>query len=258
MPAGEQAERVRDGRSVHTTQQTASPRTCYFVLAPYGKRVLVTLSPVVTHRQGMKVNSVTQEPRKEYEAMTYREPHDFPSQEYVPGFWWADDIRQPGFMRNVLPPSTWDDRALAHISEHIAIEARAGAAYDAFSDVEDPQIKYLAALIATDEHRHHQMLSDIASALQAAVSARLDGPPTARPVQLSADRKAALLEQARQLLEIEESDAGELKKLHRDLHSAPDEAIWPLLIEIMELDTAKHIRILKGIERHLTRDRWPH
>ena len=190
--------------------------------------------------------------------MTNREPYEFPSQEGIPGLWWETDVREPGFMRDVLPPSTWDDRALAHIGEHIAIEAKAGAAYDAFAEVDDPQIKYLAALIAADEHRHHQMFSDIAQALQSEVSERLDEPPIAKAVQLSPERAAALLEEAQQLLAIEENDAGELKKLHRDLHSAPDETIWPLLIEIMELDTEKHIRILKGIEKHLTRHRWPH
>ena len=190
--------------------------------------------------------------------MTYREPRDFPSQVGIPNYWWENDLREPSFMRRVLPPSNWDDRALAHIGEHIATEAKASAAYDAFAEVEDPQIKYLAALIAADEHRHHQMLSDIAGALQAEVGGRLDGPPIARTVDLIPERAAALLEKTRELLAIEESDVGELKKLHRDVHEAPDETIWPLLIEIMELDTEKHIRILKGIERHLTRHRWPH
>ena len=77
------------------------------------------------------------------------------------------------------------------------------------------------------------MLSDIAGALQAEVGGRLDGPPIARTVDLIPERAAALLEKTRELLAIEESDVGELKKLHRDVHEAPAEPIWPLLIEIM-------------------------
>jgi hypothetical protein len=57
--------------------------------------------------------------------MTYREPHDFPWQEGVSGFWWEGDIREPGFVRDVLPPSTWDDRSLAQIGGRMATEAKA-------------------------------------------------------------------------------------------------------------------------------------
>ena len=194
--------------------------------------------------------------------MTYRGPrHDFPSQEQVPGYWWSDlwdgDFGEPGFLRSILPPSPWDERALAHIAQHITTEADASAAYDAFAEVEDPQIKYLAALIATDEHRHHQMLSDIARPLEARVNATPDSSPPTRSVTLAPERVAALVEETRKLLAIEEGDVGELKKLRRELHEAPEDTMWPTLIDVMELDTEKHIRILKAIERHLSRHRWP-
>jgi rubrerythrin len=190
--------------------------------------------------------------------MTYQEPHDFPSQRAIPGYPWDTDLHEPGFMRDVFPPSEWDVLALAHIDQHIATEAKAGTAYDALAEVDDPQIKYLAALIAADERRHHQMLSDIARALRSEVSEQSDEGPLAKAAPLSPEQATALLKEAQKLLAIEKNDVGELKKLHREVHLAPNETIWPLLIEIMELDTEKHIRILKGIERHLTRHRWPH
>jgi rubrerythrin len=190
--------------------------------------------------------------------MTHQESHDFPSQQAIPGYPWDTDLHEPGFMRDVFPPSTWDDLALVHIDEHIATEAKAGAAYDALAEADDPQIKYLAALIAADERRHHQMLSDIARALRAEVSEQSDEGALAKGGHLSTEQATALLHETQQLLALEKNDVGELKKLHREFHPASDETIWPLLIEIMELDTEKHIRILKGIERHLTRRRWPH
>lgn len=190
--------------------------------------------------------------------MTYESPSDFPSQDGVPGIWWPTSLRTPSFLLDVPPSSAWEDLALAHIEQHIAREEQAARWYEDFARVEDPQIKYLAAMIAADEHRHHQMLSDIARSLESRVSEKIDDSVTSNAVALSPEREAALLEAARQLLAVEEEDVDELKTLRRDLHLAPSGTIWPLLVEIMELDTQKHIRILKAIERHLTRERWPH
>ncbi|MCL2393875.1 MAG: ferritin-like domain-containing protein [Acidimicrobiaceae bacterium] len=188
--------------------------------------------------------------------MTYMEPRDFPSQVGVPGVpWWSEDLRQPSFMRD-FPPSVWEDLALAHIEQHIATETGAAEAYEDLGKAEDPQVRYLASLIAADEMRHHQLLQDIAQSLRSRVSETVDQSAIAKVAPLSSERRGVLLEKTRQLLEIEENDTGELKKLRRELDKAPDETVWPLLVEIMESDTEKHIRILKAIERYLTRERW--
>lgn len=185
------------------------------------------------------------------------DPHDFPSQVGVPGVPWLDTgLGEPNFMRD-FPPSPWEDLALAHIEQHIATEGKAAAAYDDLAKAEDPQVRYLAAMIAADERRHHRLLSDIADSLRSRVSEAVDDSAIARTSALSSERRKALLEATRRLLAIEEDDAGELKKLRREVHRAPDQTMWPLLVEIMELDTEKHIRILKAVERHLSRDRWP-
>lgn len=188
--------------------------------------------------------------------MSYREPLDFPSQAGVPGIpWWSPGLREPSFMRD-FPPSVWENLTLAHIEHHIATETGAAASYEDLGKAEDPQVRYLASMIAADEYRHHQLLSDIAQSLRSRVSETTDDSAIAKPSPLSAERRDALLEITRRLLSIEESDTGELKKLRRQLDKAPDETVWPLLVEIMELDTEKHIRILKAVERYLTRDRW--
>ncbi|MBO0746920.1 MAG: hypothetical protein J2O47_01140 [Acidimicrobiaceae bacterium] len=188
--------------------------------------------------------------------MTYLDPPNFPSQVGVPGMpWWDADLRQTSFIR-FFPPSMWEDLALTHIEQHIATESGAAQAYEDLGKAEDPQVRYLASLIAQDEYRHHQLLSDIAQSLRSRVAEKADDSAIAKSAPLSPERRDALLENTRQLLSIEENDTGELKKLRRQLDKAPDETVWPLLIEIMELDTEKHIRILKAIERYLTRDRW--
>jgi rubrerythrin len=188
--------------------------------------------------------------------MAHFDPPTFPSQVGVPGTpWWNHDLREPEFMR-YFPPSLWEDLALSHIEQHMAIETNALQAYEDLGKAEDPQVRYLAAMIASDEQRHHQLLSDIAQSLRSRVAEKADDSAIANTGDLSPERRETLLETARQLLAIEENDADELKKLRRQLHQAPEQTIWPLLIEVMELDTEKHIRILKAVERYLTQEKW--
>jgi rubrerythrin len=147
-----------------------------------------------------------------------------------------------------FPSSVWDERALAHIEEHLAVEAKASSSYETFAKAEDPAVRYLAGLIAEDEQRHHQVLAKIAAVLQAEVN---DVSVPVHPVEVSAEQRKELLDEARRLLEMEKADATALKELRRELHSAPEETMWPVLVEMMAFDTDKHIHLLKAIERHL-------
>jgi hypothetical protein len=70
---------------------------------------------------------------------------------------------------------------------------------------------------------------------------------------LTTERREALLKQTRRLLDVEKDDVGKLKELRHDVRLAPDGTLWPELIEVMSLDTEKHIQILKAIERKLKR-----
>jgi FAD/FMN-containing dehydrogenase len=42
-----------------------------------------------------------------------------------------------------------------------------------------------------------------------------------------------------------------LKRLRKDLRDVEDTTLWALLVETMQLDTAKHITVLRFIERHV-------
>jgi rubrerythrin len=185
--------------------------------------------------------------------MTRQQAPDFPSQRGLPGLWWEDDFRDADFMRAAIPSSTWDERLLEHIDNHLVLEAGASSAYDALAGMGDPQVRYLAGLIAADEHRHHGMLLALATSVRATVSDERDELEWGMPSVLTTEQREALLEQTTRLLEVENDDAGKLKELRRDLRRAPDGTLWPELIEIMTLDTEKHIQILKAIERKLKR-----
>lgn len=127
----------------------------------------------------------------------------FPSQTAIPGLYWDEEYVDPAFMRS-LPPSLWDERALAHIERHLAVEAKASTSYEAFANAEDPAVKYLAGLIAEDEHRHHRVLAKIAAVLRAEVS---DVATPVQHVEISAEKRKEMLNEARRLLEIEKADS---------------------------------------------------
>jgi hypothetical protein len=185
--------------------------------------------------------------------MPRQQARDFPSQRAVPGLWWEEDHHDADFMRSVMPSSTWDERLLEHIDNHLVLEADASSAYDVLADMGDPQIRYLAGLIAVDEHRHHAMLLAIATSIRSTVCDEGDEPEWGRPPVLTTEQREALLKQTRRLLEVEKDDVGKLKELRHDVRLAPDGTLWPELIEVMSLDTEKHIQILKAIERKLKR-----
>jgi rubrerythrin len=173
--------------------------------------------------------------------------YEFPSQTAVPGIYWNEEYVPPEFTRS-FSSSVWDERALAHIDEHLAVEAKASSAYEALATAADPAVRYLAGLIAEDEQRHHQVLSKIAAVLRAEVS---DVAAPVDHVEVSAEQRKELLEEARRLLAMEKTDATALKALRHELHAAPEETMWPVLVEMMAFDTDKHIHLLKAIERHL-------
>ena len=49
------------------------------------------------------------------------------------------------------------------------------------------------------------------------------------------------------LLAVERADAKELKQFEKSLREVRDTTLWALLVELMQADTAKHIKILSFI-----------
>jgi hypothetical protein len=123
----------------------------------------------------------------------------------------------------------------------VVLEADASSAYDVLADMGDPQIRYLAGLIAAHEHRHHAMLLALATSVRSAVCDDGDELEWSKPPVLTTEQREALLKQTRRLLDVEKDDVGKLKELRRDVRRAPDGTLWPELVEVMSLDTEKHL-----------------
>jgi hypothetical protein len=111
----------------------------------------------------------------------------------------------------------------------------------------DPGTRFLLQLILADERHHHQVFEQLrAAAAPGASIENIPGPP-----EPSAEEVPLLLEQTQRFIEFEHEDAASLKTLGRQLRASDTGSLWRLLVELMQLDTEKHLRILDYLKRHL-------
>lgn len=108
-----------------------------------------------------------------------------------------------------------------------------------------PVVRYLVNLIVEDERRHHRVLGDIAHAI---AWGGLKNPVPAVPRMVVGAADSEFVAQTKKLLASERKDKADLRQLRRRLRSYSG-TIWPLLIDLMLLDTDKHMRILRHIVR---------
>jgi|SRR5579875_641340 len=110
-------------------------------------------------------------------------------------------------------------------------------------------VGYLVALILDDERRHHRLLAELANAV-AWGSLRRAPVPSVPSLFGTTPRNGNVHELTRALLATERRDRRELHRLRKRLRDYEDTTLWPLVVEIMALDTEKHIRILEFLAHH--------
>lgn len=148
------------------------------------------------------------------------------------------------------PGSVLEELLLAHVEHHLAAERDVMVEYAALADESpDEYVRYLAGLILDDERRHHQRLLEMRNRVESDVAWREVSPALPR-VTVPADREH-LAEVVDRFVAVEEHDADELRQLRRHLRDVRDTSLLSLTVEIMELDTQKHLRILDFIRRSL-------
>lgn len=153
-------------------------------------------------------------------------------------------------MRHEGQTNEWWVRIGHAFSSHVRDEVYVLERYEALAQAtSDPGTKFLLELILADEHRHHALFEELANS-----AAAHPGPGTATVPPAPHPEEAVvpeLLEHTRQFLELERADAESLKELVRELRPAGDEMLWRLLVELMALDTQKHLKVLEYLERRL-------
>lgn len=143
--------------------------------------------------------------------------------------------------------SVWEQDVYDQLIRHVESEEDVLSSYRQLAaDAGSPDIAYLAGLVVDDEERHHRIFEQLAASIRA--EAELTTSPEAVPhIPLRRSDPTALLEATGRLLEQEEEDRRALKELRRALRPVASTTLWALLVETMELDTRKHIAILRHI-----------
>jgi hypothetical protein len=154
---------------------------------------------------------------------------------------------------SLAPPigaSPWERELFDHLTEHVIHERELLEEYmDAARDTDSQALAYLIRLLVEDERRHHSLFRQLAQALKSSAELSASSPGIPR-MDFHKENRAEVLEVTTRLLEREESDLCDLRRLHGDLKDVKDTTLWDLIVELMQRDTEKHIAVLRFARRH--------
>jgi hypothetical protein len=108
-------------------------------------------------------------------------------------------------------------------------------------------------LLIDDEIRHHQIFTELAESLKNDALLQAGDPSIPYLDFDKTSNRDAVIDLTDQLLQGEQADAQELKRLRRELRDVKDTSLWSLLVDMMERDTQKHIAILRFAKKHAGR-----
>ena len=147
----------------------------------------------------------------------------------------------------VAGASTSERDLVESITRHGKEEGALLQRYEHFAwEAPSPVTRYLVHLILEEEHRHHQVLAEIAHTI---VWGNLNSVEPALPRMVVGVGDDEIVAQTKELLASEKKDRADLRRLRRRLRSYTG-TIWPFLIDLMLADTDKHTRILRYILRN--------
>lgn len=147
-------------------------------------------------------------------------------------------------------PSVWERELWTHLTSHVEAERDLLEKYSAVAkQSQSKAFGYLVNLLIEDEIRHHRIFTELAKSLETEALMSRDEPAIPYPDFDKADR-AMVRESTEDLLESEERDAGELKRLQHELRDVRDVTLWSLLVDLMQRDTQKHIALLRFVKKH--------
>jgi hypothetical protein len=144
----------------------------------------------------------------------------------------------------------WRARLIHAFQVHVRSERYVLEDYQKFIEATtDRGIRFLLEQILADERRHHELFIALTNDALASSSDR-EAPeiPTPRPNPAEA---AELLEATARFLAIERDDREQLRWLRKEASAAGSDSLWPVVLEVMETDTAKHIRLLQELRARL-------
>ncbi|MGA7912979.1 MAG: hypothetical protein WCC30_15735 [Candidatus Dormiibacterota bacterium] len=155
------------------------------------------------------------------------------------------------------PPwmTTIEVKLYGHLTEHVSSEADLLAGYRELAEAPDTPAaaRYLIRMVVEDEERHHRLFHEMTTALGNGFGWTHDSE--AVPEMVSGQPPPALEEVTARFLAAERADKKQLHALRKELRPFRDTSLWDLLVELMEYDTAKHIRVFTFLRDHVARRR---
>ncbi len=149
----------------------------------------------------------------------------------------------------LIGASTWEEALYEQLTSHEREERELLVEYEkTAASSPSAAVRFLTGLIVEDERRHHSLFRDLASTLRTDVELRPE--PAAIPPLDHMNSDPALAEIVIRLIGHERADRRELHRLARRLAGGIDTTMWPLLVDLMRMDTEKHIAILEFVKRH--------
>jgi rubrerythrin len=140
----------------------------------------------------------------------------------------------------------WWARISHQFQTHVREELYFLEQYEEVADrLDDDAARFLFKMILDDEHRHHALFDEMSRAVLREGDG-LPGVPKFRP-----EHARELLETTERFLAAERDDHKKLHQLVRELRPAAADTLWPLLVELMQIDTEKHVRILEYLRERL-------
>jgi hypothetical protein len=146
--------------------------------------------------------------------------------------------------------SVWEREFFAHLTQHVRNERDVLEAYVAAADGTDSKaFAFVVNLLIEDERRHHILFQELADSLKHDAEFQHGDPAIPR---LDFDRvdRSAVRDLTDQLVDREQEDLRELKKLQKYIRDFKDTTLWSLLVDLMQRDTEKHIAMLRFVQKH--------
>lgn len=154
--------------------------------------------------------------------------------------------------KTLIGASVIEQEAFDALIAHEQDEADVIAAYETFAkDTESEVVRFLIELIVEDERRHHRVIEQLANTIRSQATFE-DVNPRIPYLDVHRHRDRQLLAATRMFLDIERKDRTHLKDLAKTVGASGGE-VDAFIVNLMRMDTERHISILKFIDRLIRR-----
>jgi hypothetical protein len=144
--------------------------------------------------------------------------------------------------------SVSEQELFEHLLRHIENENELIDEYERLAADAGGHVSYVLRLIVEDERRHHRLFEEWCNALRSAAEFR-DVEP-AVPWLSRTPHPDVVAAAAKRFLAVERADKKDLDRLKKLVKDQRNVTLWDVLLDVMELDTRKHIALLRFIGRH--------